>query len=1104
MSCKTCNQCNDCQELKPYCNCIVKDVDVEIEGTLPLIVATDVHDALVQILLLIHEGVPVLDETLTTISIAGQFITYTDELGNPTVLDLGTSFAETLTTLTSTGSDLLYTDEAGIVTTIPIVDVLTSVSRVGDDLIYVDEIGGSTTIPLATAGVLTSMTLTGTVLSYIAEDGNTTAVNLNSIETLTTLTIVGQDIIYTDEAGTINTIPIPSGLETLTTLSIVGTDLRYVDEVAGITNIPLNTINVLTTLTKVGDNLQYIDELGVATNIDISAVTNILTVLTRVGDNLQYVDELGATATIPLTGIANVLTTLAVVGNNLNYVDENGATTTIALTTLNILTAMVKIGDDLIYTDEYGNPTTVDLSNITNILTTLSYSGGSLHYVDELGNMTSIPIGGGGGGPETLTVLSKSGDDLLYVDELGATTTIDISNITNILTVLSLVGNDLLYVDELGATTTLDLSALETLTTLAKVGDNLQYVDEAGVMTVLNMTDVLTTLGLVGTDLIYVDEVGVTTTIDLSVLGGGGPDVLTTLTRTGNDLIYVDELGATTTIDITDVLTTLTLTGSDLNYTDELGNITVIDLTTAETLTTVSRVADNLLYVDEDGITTTIPLGTGGGGGGITVENITLAALKLLIGADALYLNKIYRVTSVTNGTLDISEMLFRPTTVSTLQTDVDATFVGGRYGTVRYDFPSDNFYQYTDNLGVIVSATPTIPGEQQTLYNFPYTHAKNTVVTSCEYTETFTNGGSTWNFTNVTMVGSTVHFSDQISGGGSTASTFQVSDTNFHHSYLKFERGSVQILGCDIRESEWEHNADVIIYFVRTTLLSAEFYHKGLVDGNSIIISDSHVVASTFRTPHTAMTLSQSYVINVSDYSNIGNPAGANTIFYEIVRSRVNGLYVTGSYTDGFNKIFRIIASDVDGVHYEITSGGLIDIQESRLQAVHIETGGTLDPKDLVFDQCNISATRLHLAADDTRIRYTTIVGKESINYHLRVNGTITTSAVIEHVNLTNDSMLIINTPSTITARRITISNGGILETNGGSPNLDKVTIVASNIQSQNSDMIDCDFGGIFSINTNTFNCSSMFVRGLAGVITLTGVNAGTYAMYTHVNTLV
>ncbi|NKI27750.1 hypothetical protein HCG49_14365 [Arenibacter sp. 6A1] len=596
-------------------------------------------------------------ETLTTIveNVNGTF-TYTDEAGNPTIIDI--TNLETLTTiaLNADNTHLDYTDEDG--TTIQVdltaavknLETLTTiVENANGTFTYTDEAGNPTIIDVTNLETLTTIALNAdnTNLDYTDEDGTTIQVDLTAaVKNLETLTTIVENVngtfTYTDEAGNPTIIDI-TNLETLTTIALNAdnTHLDYTDEDGTTIQVDLTAaVKNLETLTTIVENANgtftYTDEAGNPTIIDVTNLETLTTIaLNADNTNLDYTDEDGTTIQVDLTAAVKNLETLTTIVENANgtftYTDEAGNPTIIDITNLETLTTIALNADNthLDYTDEDGTTIQVDLTaavkNLETLTTIVETANGTFTYTDEAGNPTIIDVTN----LETLTTIALNADNthLDYTDEDGTTIQVDLTaavkNLETLTTIVENANGTFTYTDEAGNPTIIDVTNLETLTTIALNADNthLDYTDEDGTTIQVDLTaavknlETLTTIveNVNGT-FTYTDEAGNPTIIDITNL-----ETLTTiaLNADNTNLDYTDEDGTTIQVDLTAAvknLETLTTIVENANgtftYTDEAGNLTIIDITNLETLTTIALNADNtnLDYTDEDGTTIQVDL----------------------------------------------------------------------------------------------------------------------------------------------------------------------------------------------------------------------------------------------------------------------------------------------------------------------------------------------------------------------------------------------------------------------------------------------------------------------------------------------------------------
>lgn len=231
-------------------------------------------------------------ETVTSATLAGSVITYTNEDGVSNGMDLCpmVKVCETVTGLAYNGTtgDLTYTDEDGAdtVLNIPTESFLAAASydSTTKDLTLTLTDGTVFTVNLADLvdpETVTTLTDNGNdSFTYINEAGTPTTVDYSETVTSLALNGAGDGLTYTDEAGVANNLvlcPIVQDCETVTALSIVGDTLNYTDEAGNLTSYDL-CVNVascetVTNLTILGNVLTYTREDGVAVDITLPTPT---------------------------------------------------------------------------------------------------------------------------------------------------------------------------------------------------------------------------------------------------------------------------------------------------------------------------------------------------------------------------------------------------------------------------------------------------------------------------------------------------------------------------------------------------------------------------------------------------------------------------------------------------------------------------------------------------------------------------------------------------------------------------------------------------------------------------------------------------------------
>ena len=584
-------------------------------------------------------------ETVTTISFANNVVSYVDEDGVTTNIDLS-DYLDNTNDFVSSGT---FTDG----------ELTLSIPNQGDVIIDLDG-------RYLQEETVTSLAFASNVLTYTDEDGTDNEIDLSSLQDDTndyvdgisfaegtlTLTVGSQD----DQAVSLDGRYLQS--ETTTTLSLSGDTLAYTDEEGTVTNINLGVYNeTLTSISFASDTISYTDEDGTVTQLDLSGYNETITSILFVDDQIEYTNESGATAVLDLSKYNETITNISFnsATDIITYVNENGTELTLNLSKYNeTLTSISFASNTITYTDEEGTDTTIDLSGYNETLTSISFTGDDITYTDEDGTDTVLDLSKYN---ETLTSISFASNTITYTDEDGGSTEIDLSGFNETLTSISFASNVISYVDEDGVTTDLNLSAYldnendfvttasftggtltlgvsnqddvtvdldgrylqsETLTTLSFTGDDLTYTDEAGNGTVIDLSgynETLTSISLANDSIAYVDENGGTTSLDLSPYLDDTNDFVTEASFIGGTLT----LNVSNQDDIavsldgrylqSETVTSISYAGDTITYIDEDGTSTDLVLSKYnETLTSLSFTGDNLTYTDEDGTANVISL----------------------------------------------------------------------------------------------------------------------------------------------------------------------------------------------------------------------------------------------------------------------------------------------------------------------------------------------------------------------------------------------------------------------------------------------------------------------------------------------------------------
>ena len=158
-----------------------------------------------------------VNETNTTLTIAGNVLTYTNETGNGVDITLPSGSVGSVSSVTqsNTTGSLIATHSDGNGNSVGILETITGLALQGTTLVYTDENGTANNvvdilsiIPASNTSSITNALTTGSLIG-VHNDGNGTAINL--FESVTSLTINGNNLEFIDESGATNTVPLPAG-----------------------------------------------------------------------------------------------------------------------------------------------------------------------------------------------------------------------------------------------------------------------------------------------------------------------------------------------------------------------------------------------------------------------------------------------------------------------------------------------------------------------------------------------------------------------------------------------------------------------------------------------------------------------------------------------------------------------------------------------------------------------------------------------------------------------------------------------------------------------------------------------------------------------------
>ena len=619
-----------------------------------------------------------INETITTLGFVGSILTYTDEDGVLTNLDLSALSAGQPRiisgTLNSGAETLILTRDDTSTVVIDMSSIYALSSTISNTVV-----GNQIATHVSGAGItsninetITSFILNGTNLEYTKEDGTLDTINTSSFgstsifsnvvvgnqigthndgdgtlvninETITGLSLSTNTLTYTKEGGTTDVIDL-SGFNQLpsivTPITAGSTIATHNDNDGTIVNIQ----ETITALSFDGTNLNYIDESGTTTPLDISVLnTNLSRIIsaTYTGDILTLTRDDATTITVSIPESTTSTVTNIIAGDRHRIATHNNGDGVITdiYERITSLEYHGSIANTIVYTNENGVTNNLTISGSLSEI--LNNQGGHLiaQHDDGTGNVTSIN--------ETITDLSFAGNALTYIDESGTSTNLDLSGFDqNFSSISGTVSGHTIATHNSGNFNFVDIN--ETITSLNVVGSNLEYVDEDGTNNSIPITSFqrpriesvqyfTSTIRLVRDDSSYVeiDKVFFNSKIDQLVSGhkifrhraanGLATDVfetVTSLSLLGSVLTYTNENGVNTNLTLpsggtgnTSIMTPNNLVGNLIaDHNDGTGSTT--DL--YETITTLGLVGTTLTYTDEVGNPTVLTLPSGGGGGTIS------------------------------------------------------------------------------------------------------------------------------------------------------------------------------------------------------------------------------------------------------------------------------------------------------------------------------------------------------------------------------------------------------------------------------------------------------------------------------------------------------
>lgn len=300
-------------------------------------------------------------------------ITYTNETGTPTTIDIcaliATSCPPIVTTLVDNGDGTFtYTNEDNVPVTWS--ETLTSISIVGNVITYIDEDGNPTNLTLPDSPLTTVTNNNDGTVTYVDEQGNPTVIDVcgiiaaNCSDELTN----NNDGTFTHVSnnGTSTIIDVCAAAQAGGCLpSIVNNgDNTYTfnDGYGGTTVINVNEIDAdINNVTLTGSVVTFTSEDGTQIPLDICAVVaancNATTTINADG-SATFVDNAGNSVTLPPSP-ASVVTATVTTGNQIGSHDDGSGTVVDLFETV---TTNIDNGDGTwTLTSEDGTVTTIDV-----------------------------------------------------------------------------------------------------------------------------------------------------------------------------------------------------------------------------------------------------------------------------------------------------------------------------------------------------------------------------------------------------------------------------------------------------------------------------------------------------------------------------------------------------------------------------------------------------------------------------------------------------------------------------------------------------------------------------------------------------------------------
>ena len=584
-------------------------------------------------------------ETTTQISFTSGTLRYLDEDGITTDIDLtGLSYDTTYdlnaAANVTAGVDVFLIGSDSTTDTLKIKganDV--SVSLINGDIVF--DAPHETTTSLSFDSVSSELT-------YNDEDGTANIVSLSSlVETVTSISFTSgtNTITYVDENNTSTDLILDAydynielGLLSANTIPVQLNDAAGGSSsisILGSTNVTIGnpSQNVISIASK---DTTYDLNAGGAAN---GTVTVTLTdgtnddVVTIVGTNDVAVTQSAGTITIDAPH--ETTTSISFSSNEITYTDEDNADTVLNLDLYDYSLTTGSLGANQVpieLRNPYGLVDDVAIVGGTNV--TISTPAAGAISISSQDTTYDLNAGGSTNGTVTVTLTDGTNNDVIdivgtndvTVTQSAGTITVDAPHETT--TSISFANNEITYVDEDNGSTVLDLSAYVDTTY-----DLLKASGASGVDITLDGSDgTLDTVNFRGVNDASVSLVGGNVTIDVP------HETTTSISFANNEITYIDEDNGSTVINLSaylddtdttySVSTTNAVSGANIvltaggsgSGTDSVSivggdNVTVTqasDVITVsaadQTVTSLSIVGNNLIYLDESNQQTTINL----------------------------------------------------------------------------------------------------------------------------------------------------------------------------------------------------------------------------------------------------------------------------------------------------------------------------------------------------------------------------------------------------------------------------------------------------------------------------------------------------------------